>query len=89
MSFDVPKHSHRPIEIYGTEGSLLVPDPNRFGGEVEIGKAARRLGATVRSPTAYADGNFRSIGVADMADAHPQRTGRTAPAARSPSMCSR
>src|SRR4051794_30478832 len=30
MSFDVPKHRHVPIEIYGDKGSMLVPDPNRF-----------------------------------------------------------
>src|SRR4029077_7823488 len=23
MSFDVPRHNHAPIEIYGTEGSIL------------------------------------------------------------------
>ena len=28
-------HKHLPIEVYGTEGSLVVPDPNWFGGEVE------------------------------------------------------
>ena len=38
MSFDVPKHNHAPIEIYGTAGSLLVPDPNRFGGEVRLAR---------------------------------------------------
>src|SRR5260221_6430773 len=38
MSFDVPKHNHAPIEIYGTEGSLVVPDPNKFGGEVAVAK---------------------------------------------------
>src|SRR5258708_8327522 len=40
MSFDVPKHSHLPIAIYGTAGSLLVPDPNRFGGDVSLAKTA-------------------------------------------------
>ena len=34
-SFDVPKHRHAPIELYGTEASLMVPDPNHFGGPVE------------------------------------------------------
>src|SRR3954468_8938426 len=38
MSFDVPKHKHTPIEIYGTAGSLLAPDPNRFGGEVMLAR---------------------------------------------------
>ena len=31
-SWDVWKHTRLPIELYGTEGSLLVPDPNFFGG---------------------------------------------------------
>ncbi len=35
MSWDVWKHGHPPIELYGTEGSLRVPDPNFFGGVVE------------------------------------------------------
>ena len=35
-SWDVWRHSHPPIELYGTEGSLRVPDPNFFGGIVEI-----------------------------------------------------
>ena len=38
-SFEVWAHKHTPIELYGTEGSLAVPDPNRFGGEVELCKA--------------------------------------------------
>src|SRR5690349_3511340 len=38
MSFDVPKHNHAPIELYGTEGSLIVPDPNKFGGEVAVAR---------------------------------------------------
>ena len=73
MSFDVPKHRHAPIELYGTEGSLIVPDPNHFGGQIELAKTG---GDWLHQPTqhAYADGNFRSIGVADMA--HAIRDGR-------------
>jgi len=68
MSFDVAGHNHSPLEIYGTEASLLVPDPNNFGGEVKV----RRPGGdwvdeAVTLP--YADGNYRSLGVADMAHA--------------------
>lgn len=68
MSFDVPKHRHTPIELYGSAGSLLVPDPNRFGGEVSL---ARTGGEFEVQPLShgYADGNYRSIGVADMAAA--------------------
>jgi predicted dehydrogenase len=36
MSWDVWKHGHPPIELYGAEGSLRVPDPNFFGGVVEV-----------------------------------------------------
>jgi predicted dehydrogenase len=36
MSWDVWKHGHPPIELYGTEGSLRVPDPNFFGGAIEV-----------------------------------------------------
>jgi predicted dehydrogenase len=32
-SWDVWKHRRMPFEIYGSEGSLLAPDPNFFGGE--------------------------------------------------------
>jgi predicted dehydrogenase len=32
-SWDVWKHQRAPFELYGTEGSMLVPDPNFFGGE--------------------------------------------------------
>jgi predicted dehydrogenase len=41
-SFDVQGHSHVPIEIYGTEGTLQVPDPNTFGGPVRGGTEWRR-----------------------------------------------
>jgi predicted dehydrogenase len=68
MSFDVPKHRHVPIEIYGSAGSLLVPDPNRFGGEVALAKTGGDW-ETVPLTHGNADGEFRSIGVADMAAA--------------------
>jgi predicted dehydrogenase len=35
-SWDVWKHKRLPLEIYGSEGSMLVPDPNFFGGEPQI-----------------------------------------------------
>jgi predicted dehydrogenase len=35
-SFDVKATTYRNIEIYGTEGTLAVPDPNTFGGPVKI-----------------------------------------------------
>ena len=39
-SFDV-WHANLPrIEIYGSEGTLLVPDPNGFGGPVMVRREA-------------------------------------------------
>jgi len=66
LSFDVPKHTHAPYEIYGTEATLLVPDPNNFGGEVKLAKPRAEF-EDVPVTLPYADGNYRSIGVADMA----------------------
>jgi predicted dehydrogenase len=68
MSFDVPKHRHMPIEIYGDKGSMLVPDPNRFGGEVQVAKTGGDW-ETAALTHGHVDGEFRSIGVADMATA--------------------
>jgi predicted dehydrogenase len=68
MSFDVPRHNHAPIEIYGTEGSLIVPDPNKFGGEVAVAKPGGDW-QTIPHTHGNVDGEFRSIGVADLAAA--------------------
>ena len=34
LSFDVIAHHRNHIELYGSKGSILVPDPNMFGGSV-------------------------------------------------------
>ena len=34
LSFDVIAHQRNHIELYGDKGSLIVPDPNMFGGSV-------------------------------------------------------
>jgi predicted dehydrogenase len=68
MSFEVWKHKHGPIEIYGDEGSLAVPDPNAFGGPLFLCRPDEDW-QEVEIEHAYADGNYRSIGLADMAEA--------------------
>jgi predicted dehydrogenase len=45
-----------------------VPDPNRFGGEVQVAKTGGEW-ESVRLTHGHVDGEFRSIGVADMATA--------------------
>jgi predicted dehydrogenase len=74
MSFDIARHDHRPIEIYGSEGALSVPDPNWFGGQIETATASMADWRAAPTLHAYANGNFRMLGAADMAQAI--RTGR-------------
>jgi predicted dehydrogenase len=64
-SFDVWFADLPHIEIYGTAGSLSVPDPNTFSGPVKV----RRAGAAAWSevPHTHSDEVSRGIGVADMA----------------------
>jgi predicted dehydrogenase len=66
MSFDVNANGHSPIELYGTEGSLKVPDPNTFGGPIEIFTTAGGEWQQQNLSHIYAD-NMRGIGAADMA----------------------
>ena len=38
LSFDVKDHKRNHIELYGDKGSMIVPDPNMFGGSVYVCK---------------------------------------------------
>ncbi len=64
-SFAVRAHRHAPIEIYGTDASLSVPDPNGFDGEVLL--CEQRRGEWKPIAMNYCQGYGRSVGVADMA----------------------
>jgi predicted dehydrogenase len=72
-SFDVWSAQVPHIEIYGTEGSLSVPDPNGFGGPVLVRRAGASDWSEVPLTHGYAK-NSRGIGVADMA--YALRSGR-------------
>ena len=72
-SFDTMGSQTPRIEIHGSEGSLLVPDPNTFGGPIKIKKTQRGEWQDVPLAYGYAE-NSRGIGVADMAAA--LRSGR-------------
>lgn len=65
-SFDVWAHNLPCIEIYGTEGTLAVPDPNTFGGPVRLKPGGRSEWQDIPLTHGYAE-NSRGIGVADMA----------------------
>lgn len=64
-SFDVMAANLPHIEIYGSEASLSVPDPNRFGGPVMLGKSRKE--SWKEMPLTHSTEVGRGIGVADMA----------------------
>lgn len=66
ISFDVHRHGHSPIELYGTEGSMKVPDPNTFGGPIEVFTPTTGEWKPQAFSHPYAE-NMRSIGAADLA----------------------
>ncbi|MDP2782929.1 Gfo/Idh/MocA family protein [Devosia sp.] len=76
-SWDVAAHGHHNIELYGTDGSIFVPDPNFFGGEITTADIAGERSAVtpwdhpfgvanqdLDKPTPRA--NYRTAGLADM-----------------------
>lgn len=76
-SWDVWKHGHAPIELYGEEGTIFVPDPNFFGGDVMMTNRADELKKLPKWEHAFAVpnqqhaqgmmANYRASGLADMA----------------------
>ncbi len=72
-SFDVWAHQLPRIEIYGSEGTLSVPDPNTFGGPVRLWKPELKSWEDAPLLPLRAE-NSRSLGVADMA--YALRSGR-------------
>ncbi len=63
-SFAAWHSPHPPLTIFGTEGTLAVPDPNRFDGGVQL---SRRDQAWSDVPPRTATGHGRGIGLAEMA----------------------
>jgi predicted dehydrogenase len=68
MSFDVWAAQLPRIEVYGTEGSLSVPDPNGFHGPVRVFRAGGDDWAEVPECGGYRDA-ARGYGLADFARA--------------------
>jgi predicted dehydrogenase len=78
-SWDVWNHGVLPIELFGETGSMRVPDPNWFGGDIAV-SSGRRDWTAIRTtqqrfgePNWPADkplhANYRGLGLADMARA--------------------
>jgi predicted dehydrogenase len=89
-SWDVAAHGHHNIELYGTAGSVFVPDPNFFGGEVvttDIAGARTAVTpwdhpfgkANQTDNSGVQRANYRTAGLADMMqaidDGRPARCG--------------
>jgi predicted dehydrogenase len=65
-SFDIKGGSELPrIEIYGSEGTLSVPDPNTFWGPVRLKRAGEKEWREI--PLTHSPDVRRGVGVADMA----------------------
>ena len=76
-SFDVYKSKQTNIEIYGTKGTLYVPDPNCFGGKIVFYNGETKQEEEFPLTFGY-EQNSRSLGLADMAKAiESGRAGRT------------
>lgn len=79
-SWDVAAHKHSNMEIYGENGSLYVPDPNFFGGSVELMNVNGEPVALELEMSAFGTpnaedsrgnprANYRCAGLVDMASA--------------------
>lgn len=66
MSFDAVKSKSPNIEIHGELGSLAVPDPNHFDGDVELFALGATEWETLPVSAGYTDSG-RGFGIADLA----------------------
>ena len=86
-SWDVWSHGHAPMELYGEGGTVFLPDPNFFGGDVVFTKGAKPVkklpkwahpfGILNQKHPNGTRANYRTAGLADMAlaiaDGRPHR----------------
>ncbi|MEX2540994.1 MAG: Gfo/Idh/MocA family oxidoreductase [Trueperaceae bacterium] len=67
-SFDVQASELPRMEIYGSQGTLSVPDPNTFGGPLRVRRSGVKEWSEVPLTHGY-ETNSRGLGLADMAHA--------------------
>jgi predicted dehydrogenase len=67
-TFDVYYEGSSRLEIYGSEGTLFVPDPNTFGGPVRLLRPEEGAAREVPLMYKYKE-NSRALGLRDMASA--------------------
>ena len=73
-TFDVYDDHQACVEVFGSRGSIIVPDPNCFGGPIQLMRAGAAHYEEVPVVYGYQE-NSRGLGVADMCQA--LREGRT------------
>ncbi len=73
FSFDAPVSDASPIEVYGETGTLSVPDPNLFDGEVRVRAGHRDDWRTVTERAGYEHAG-RGIGILDRVRTGSDRT---------------
>lgn len=70
-SFDVHDTRGSTLVIYGSDGTLRLPDPNTFGGPIELLKPGGESWEPIEPRYPFTD-NSRGLGVSDMARALQQ-----------------
>ena len=66
MSFDATATRASNIEVHGENGSLIVPDPNRFDGDVQLNVLGGDGWTTLEPSAGYIDAG-RGVGIHDRA----------------------
>jgi predicted dehydrogenase len=67
-SFDVYDTNGSTLVLYGSDGTLRLPDPNTFGGPISLLRAGASEWEEIAPRFGYTD-NSRGLGVSDMARA--------------------
>ena len=75
MSFDAVATESANIEVHGVGGSLIVPDPNQFDGEVRLRRLASPEWQILPVSAGYLDAG-RGYGIADLALTAPDQSPR-------------
>ena len=76
MSFDGVRSTAAPIEVHGVDGSLIVPDPNNFAGDVQL-HARGGSWETLQPSAGYVDSG-RGIGLLDLVAGEGRASGAMA-----------
>ncbi|GAA1925141.1 Gfo/Idh/MocA family oxidoreductase [Microbacterium aoyamense] len=76
-SFDATRTTAAPIEVHGDEGSLVVPDPNTFAGDVRLFRTGDTDWRTLDPSAGYVD-SARGIGLLDFVAGEARASGAIA-----------